>query len=306
MTSYVRDYFDRHALAWVAQYERLDSFPLGWERTRVSLTAALDEAERGSLVVDLGCGGGQLCCQAAELGYPSVGVDIAPAMIREAEDNRRRIPAGAESVEFRVGGFAESGIASGEAAAVTALGLIEYLPDDGPLLAEMSRLLRPRGTAVVTCRNRLFNVWSVNSYTAAEVERGDYGSLLAEVRRHLDAAGSEELHGLAASLALASSELCEVGESPVVSGEKAGFDHTQLYAEERRQHTPERLGVVASELGLKLERVLGVHPHPLPPQLERLAPRAYNRIAAAYQRPLEHSPVSLLLCSTFVAVFRRC
>ena len=48
-----------------------------------------------------------------------------------------------------------------------------------------------------------------------------------------------------------------------------------------------------------------LHPHPLPPALEPLAPRVYNRLALAWQRPLERSPVGLAFCTAFVAAFER-
>jgi hypothetical protein len=51
--------------------------------------------------------------------------------------------------------------------------------------------------------------------------------------------------------------------------------------------------------------VLAVHPHPLPPALERVSPRLYNRLALAWQRPLERSGLGLALCSAFIAVFEK-
>jgi len=53
-------------------------YPLGSNRVRLALTAAVDRlgAARGRLV-DVGCGGGDLCFRAAELGFDTLGVDIA-------------------------------------------------------------------------------------------------------------------------------------------------------------------------------------------------------------------------------------
>ena len=45
---------------------------------------------------------------------------------------------------------------------MTAMGLIEYLPDDDGLFAEAARLLRPGGRFAVSCRNRLYNLQSAN------------------------------------------------------------------------------------------------------------------------------------------------
>ena len=43
----------------------------------------------------------------------------------------------------------------------------------------------------------------------------------------------------------------------------------------------------------------------LPPALEPLAPRTYNRLAQAWQRSLERSPAGLAFSTAFVAVFER-
>ena len=55
----------------------------------------------------------------------------------------------------------------------------------------------------------------------------------------------------------------------------------------------------------RLLAYLALHPHPLPPDLEHLSPRFYNRLALAWQRSLERSPLGLAYSSAFVAIFER-
>src|SRR5215475_3251538 len=74
-----------------------------------------------------------------------------------------------------------SGLPTGSADAVTAIGLVEYLAADAPFLLEAARLLRRGGVLVVSCRNRLFNATSGNDYTRAEIEAGGVHGLLAEL-----------------------------------------------------------------------------------------------------------------------------
>ena len=299
MKDYVREYFDRHAERWVeAAYTGETRFPIGPERVRLALDGVAPAFREGAALVDLGCGGGQLCLDAAELGWRVVGVDVAPGMIEEARELCR-----GRDVELAVASYDESGFPDASFDAVTALGLIEYLPDDAGLLIEARRLLRPGGRFAVSCRNRLYNLLSANRYTERELAAGDATALLAELEEALARAGGEEIRALAEALAEAGSDLSEAASDDVDVVAPPLHEHTTAFAEERRQHTPSELERAARDAGLTPVATLALHPHPLPPGAERLSPRVYNRLALAWQRPLERSPLGLAFCSAFVAVF---
>jgi SAM-dependent methyltransferase len=295
---YVQEYFDRNAHAWVeAAYAGDVRFPVGAERVRLAIEGVAPAMQEGSRLVDLGCGGGQLCVHAANLGWRAVGVDQAPGMIDEA-----RAESVGLDVEWVVASYDESGLPGGEFDAVTAMGLIEYLPDDDGLFAEAARLLRPGGRFAVSCRNRLYNLQSVNEYTAEEPETA---RLLDELRDHLTGTRPEDLHALAESLAESAEELesAVAGDRDVPPREL--HDHRRAFQRGRRQHTPRDLAPAAERHGFASADVLALHPHPLPPALEPLAPRTYNRLAQAWQRSLERSPAGLAFSTAFVAVFER-
>jgi SAM-dependent methyltransferase len=298
---YVREYFDRHAERWVeAAYAGDTRFPIGPERVRLALDGVAPAFRDGASLLDLGCGGGQLCLDAAELGWKVVGVDVAPAMVEEA----RELCAGRD-VEFVVGSFDESGLPDGSVDAVTAMGLIEYLPADGALFAEARRLLRPGGRFAVSCRNRLYNLLSANRYTEGELGSGKADALLAELEQALGRATGDGIRALAKALAEAGSDLAEAASDDAAVAAPQLHEHTTAFTEERRQHRPSELEAAAREAGLEPVETLALHPHPLPPSAERLSPRVYNRLALAWQRPLERSPLGLAFCSAFVAVFER-
>jgi SAM-dependent methyltransferase len=298
MKDYVREYFDRHAHRWVeAAYAGEVRFPVGAERVRLAIEAVAPAMRDGARLADLGCGGGQLCLHAAELGWSTVGVDNAPGMIEEARAN-------ADELEWIVADFDASGLPAGEFDAVTALGLIEYLPDDGPLFAEAARLLRPGGRFAVSCRNRLYNLLSANEYTAEELG-GDAPRLLAELRLHLARTTPLELLELAESVAAAGPDLEDAAKADREVPPPDLLDHRREFTRGRRQHTPRELLAPAEANGLRPVEVLALHPHPLPPALEPLAPRVYNRLALAWQRPLERTPAGLAFATAFVAGFER-
>jgi SAM-dependent methyltransferase len=295
---YVQEYFDRNAHAWVeAAYAGDVRFPVGAERVRLAIEGVAPAMQEGSRLVDLGCGGGQLCVHVANLGWRAVGVDSAPGMIDEA-----RAEAEGLDVEWIVASYDESGLPDGEFDAVTAMGLVEYLPDDDGLFAEAARLLRPGGRFAVSCRNRLYNLQSANEYTADEAETA---RLLDELREELGRTRPEDLHALGESLAAATDELeAAVAEDRDVPPREL-HDHRRAFQRGRRQHTPRDLLLAAERNTFAPAEVLALHPHPLPPALEPLAPRTYNRLAQAWQRSLERSPAGLAFSTAFVAVFER-
>jgi 2-polyprenyl-3-methyl-5-hydroxy-6-metoxy-1,4-benzoquinol methylase len=298
MKDYVQDYFDRNAHAWVeAAYAGDVRFPVGAERVRLAIEGVAPAMQEGSRLVDLGCGGGQLCVHAANLGWRAVGVDSAPGMIDEARAESEGL-----DVEWIVASYDESGLSEGGFDAVTAMGLIEYLPDDDGLFGEAARLLRPGGRFAVSCRNRLYNLQSANEYTADESETE---RLLDELRDELARVRPEDLHALGESLAAAADELeTAVAEDRDVPPREL-HDHRRAFQRGRRQHTPRDLVPAAERNRFSSAEVLALHPHPLPPALEPLAPRTYNRLAQAWQRSLERSPAGLAFSTAFVAVFER-
>lgn len=296
----MRDYFDQHAHAWVeAAYDADVRFPVGSERVRLAIEGVAPAMQAGSRLADLGCGGGQLCIHAANLGWSAVGVDSAPGMIEESRAN-----AGELEIEWRVAAYDESGLPAGEFDGVTAMGLIEYLPDDDGLFAEAARLLRSGGRFAVSCRNRLYNVMSANEYTAQEYDE-EAPRLLGELREHLALTRPDDLHALAESLAEASDELASAAAADRDVPPKELHDHRRAFQRGRRQHTPRDLAPAAERHGFREAELLALHPHPLPPALEPLAPRTYNRLADAWQRALERSPAGLAFSTAFVAVFER-
>jgi SAM-dependent methyltransferase len=310
--AYVREYFSRHARQWLRRAygdgRHPRNYPVGVQRLRLTMEAVLERL--GTLhgrLVDLGCGGGELCVHAAGLGFDVTGVDVATGMIEEGESRRRGLPPpNQDRLRFLAGDALASGLPASSADAVTALGLLEYLEEDDAFFAEAARLLRPGGVLVVSCRNRLFNLTSLNDYTREEIEAGGAGALLAELRGFAPDSGTRDrLREFAARLREAADEFEEaLAEDLAESRHPVTPLDVPSFARPRRQHTPGALAVAAARRGFGAPAFLAVHPHPLPPALEAIAPRFYNRLATAWE-PLERAPAGLGCSSAFLGVFTR-
>ena len=112
------------------------------------------QAEQNSCLLDVACGQGAFLAFAAERGLPVTGVDVSTVAVEAA---RARVPiatvlvSDGESLPFDDATFDR----------VTCIGSLEHFPDPGAGVAEMARVLRPGGMAVVFVPNLFFlgHVW---------------------------------------------------------------------------------------------------------------------------------------------------
>jgi SAM-dependent methyltransferase len=120
-----------------------------WVRHWASLadparTAVLDASAvgPGTRLLDVGCGTGELCAQAAERGAAVSGIDAAEGMLAIA---RRRVPDG----DLRVGPMEMLPWPDGAFDVVTAFNALQFAADFGVALRESARVTRVGGEVVV-------------------------------------------------------------------------------------------------------------------------------------------------------------
>lgn len=128
----VREMFDRIA----PRYHLMNSLlTFGLDRRwRGRAVAALD-LPAGSLVVDVGCGPGELCEALARRGHRAVGADLSEGMLRAAVGTPLRVLA--DGLRLPLADGAVDGVTCGFA--------LRNVPDPAALLAELARVLRPGG-----------------------------------------------------------------------------------------------------------------------------------------------------------------
>ena len=151
----IADFFDKHGDTWRLAYNNEiehwnQYFPLR-RREAWALTQIRDEPKETA--VDLGCGTGHALIKMRQLGFQQLmGVDISSEMLSAAaslvEENQLQ---DVQLVNADVQNIAL--LADDSVDVCTALGVIEYLDEDGPLLAEIERILKPGGVAIIQTRN---------------------------------------------------------------------------------------------------------------------------------------------------------
>ena len=149
----VADYWDEHATRYDADF--VDSGSDGHAlQARLAATLRRLGAGPGELL-DAGMGPGRLCQELDRRSWTVSGVDVSRSMVQLARD---KVPNAAE--RFLVGEIEHLPFGEASFDAVVATGVLEYsqVPE---ALAELARVLRPDGHAVVSYPNpyALYGVW---------------------------------------------------------------------------------------------------------------------------------------------------
>ena len=121
-------------------------------------------------VLDLGCGTGDLFPFFARKGMPYVGVDLSPSMIERANSRHEELLVESEA-EFMTGDCESLPFDAMSFDVVTAIALIEYLPDPARTLDEMSRVLKPGGILYLTVPHKSCFNWTMRDIVAPVRDR---------------------------------------------------------------------------------------------------------------------------------------
>lgn len=140
---------------------------------------------RNDLLVDLACGaGGPGLWAAKQTGANLVGRDLSPEAVRRAAERVDALGLDG-TAEFAQGTFEDTGVATEGADAVMTVDALQYAPDKTAAIAEVSRILRPRGRFA-------FVAFELDAERIAQVE-GLWEDPVGDYRPLLEAAGFDVL-----------------------------------------------------------------------------------------------------------------
>jgi SAM-dependent methyltransferase len=130
-----------HPLAFRDRFETIQDYCLHLMHMRAYEEAA--RRSKGLHVLDLGCNNGYGTNLIGAAAASVIGCDVSESALADA---RRRFPA----IDFRRIDGISLPIADSQFDLVASFQVIEHIADTGPYLAEISRVLRPGGTALLT------------------------------------------------------------------------------------------------------------------------------------------------------------
>ena len=139
---------------WKSVYNRKDLLGVSYRRRMYQALSWLDNTNlsKNSRILDVGCGAGMMAKEIANKGYEISGIDYSYNMIRKAKAvcnvntkfGMNFLQGNIESLPFRDSAFD----------VVLCLGVITYLKSEQKALQEMSRILKPGGTMILSILNK--------------------------------------------------------------------------------------------------------------------------------------------------------
>ena len=163
-------YDDRTRASGLARLYRAPT-PLGaFYRGRVRLVRGLLESVDGDLL-DIGCGTGQMLASLrGSRRFTLTGLDRSAANLEVAS----RVLENDPEIRLVLGRIEELPFADASFDTVLAMGILEYVTGTDAALAELARVLRPGGRAVVTMQNPLspYRLWDATIWSRVRRRRG--------------------------------------------------------------------------------------------------------------------------------------
>jgi 2-polyprenyl-3-methyl-5-hydroxy-6-metoxy-1,4-benzoquinol methylase len=241
-------------------------------------------------LLDVGCGTGQLCIETSQMGINSVGLDFAPQMIERAKLNASET---GSSAKFQIGSIFDVEMSSGSYDLVSAQGFIEYISSEqfDEFLEICCEVLTPGGFVAIGSRNRLFNLFTLNDFTAMEIELGFVDELRAEVEALVAAASQVEA-------------IDRLNKFTAEYGHPVSHPLTHVGVQTRYQYSPAEILNRLDRVGLKAKYFLPVNFHFLPPVcLTSLESQQMRDMLAKWAMTMETNNYRLIpQCSSFVFV----
>jgi len=283
-------YFKDQASDWKEKADGLKENQVNVIRQRNNyVLEVIKKRSETSVVLDVGCGSGDLVHDAAAMGIKAIGVDFSDEMIEIA--NTRSSELGTESnTEFHCASIFDFEIEEQHLDLLSANGFIEYINykqlDDFLDLAHKG--LKANGSLVFGSRNRLFNVFSVNQFTTDELEDGTVSELLSE------AVALTTIKDLKELLDQTNTEL---------QNEDHKHSNTGIDVTTRLQFTPSQLVKMLDKKGFDSVELYPVHVHGVVPSFKEAHAETHYYISNLLNDVLVDDPKNRNLLIPYASSF---
>ena len=140
-------HFDQLARTYTTRYEGPSALAYSF---RVHMERVCDFFDQpGGRVLDVGCGAGVMVDWLRQQGCEVHGIDISAQMIAVCKERFHKMA----RLHFSVGAIEALPFRDNFFDAVICKGVLDFVEDDSLAIAELARVIRPRGTAILTLQH---------------------------------------------------------------------------------------------------------------------------------------------------------
>src|SRR5882762_6869423 len=167
-----KEFFEKQAKIWYehAKSESTKSVNVVKMRNQYVEKICSKLLKKHAKTLDVGCGVGDLVLSLLKNDYDAFGLDFSTSMIEQAKLDAKK--SNLSTDRFFVSSFFEFEPKT-KFDLISANGFIEYID-------RTYKFLEKNGLLVIESRNRLFNIFSFNKYTQAEIKLKQINYLLEE------------------------------------------------------------------------------------------------------------------------------
>ena len=173
-----KNYFNKISFSWEKRSNIKDPLLYDTIQHRNQYVLDLIRKKNTKNFLDVGCGSGELIQMSSNFTSESVGIDFSKQMINRCnkKKNLRK-----KNTKFVHGSFFNHKFTQ-KFDLISANGFIEYisLAQLDIFFKKCRKLLNKNGILVVSARNRLFNLFSLNDFTSKEIKKAKTLKLLLE------------------------------------------------------------------------------------------------------------------------------
>jgi 2-polyprenyl-3-methyl-5-hydroxy-6-metoxy-1,4-benzoquinol methylase len=246
--SQTKNFFDKFANEWHKRANDNSAYYVNVIKQRNQFVENISSKflKNDSKTLDVGCGTGELVLNLLKRGFDAYGLDFASTMIEKAKSEASK--QGTSPDRFLLSSFFDF-IPQNKFELISANGFIEYISEDEfeKFIYNVNKFLIKNGILVMGSRNRLFNVFSFNNYTKAEIETGTIIDLIEECIIFNTSNNLEEILGRKFTSG--------------ISKNLQRHDHTGIGVDTRYQYTPFQIIKKLKEHGFEIIDLEPIHIH---------------------------------------------
>lgn len=266
-----REFFETFAEQWSrnAKSNNADFVNIIKIRNNYVEEACKKYLQKNARTLDVGCGTGDLVISLNKIGYDSSGIDFTFSMIEQAKKD-------AKTAEIDTNKFTHISFFDYKPKSkfnlISANGFIEYISEKQfeEFIANSYDYLEKGGILVFESRNRIFNCFSFNTYTEAEIQLNEINNLLEECIIFNNAKDINQI--------LSSNFQPKITKN-LEKHELTGDKYAHITVDVRYQYTPFQLIRILEKNGFSVLDLYPVHIHAITTGAKQKSPEVHTQLS---------------------------